>query len=124
MTKATIGFGGALVLLGVAAYLISGLASVTALIPAFIGVIVLGLGVLARKAPGMARIAVIAAVVLAVLAVFGSVRGVTGFTALLTGGEVERPIAAVAQTFTLLLSLAYLAVSTRLFLGARRDRVG
>jgi hypothetical protein len=119
MIKATVGFGAALVLLGVLAYIISGAASVTALIPAFIGGIVLALGLLARQAPGAMKAAVIAAVVLAILAVFGSIRGVAGFVALIGGGTVERPVAAVAQTFTLLLSLAYLSVVARLAMARR-----
>jgi hypothetical protein len=119
--KTTIGYGAALVLTGVVAYALTQ-ASVTALIPAFFGGIVLLLGFAARARPALAGTLVAAALVLALLAVFGSIRGVGGVLALLAGDAVERPVAAVAQTITLLLSLGYLAVGGRAWLGARRGR--
>jgi hypothetical protein len=108
MVATTIAFGTALVLLGVGAYVLSGAASITALIPAFMGAIVLMLGLLARAKPALSRGLVIGAVALAVLAILGSARGVGGFIALLQGEEVLRPVAVVAQTLTLLLSVIYL----------------
>jgi hypothetical protein len=119
MVRATIWYGAALVVVGVVAYILSAAASVTALIPAILGAVVVGLGVLARGSTAATPWAVVAAVVVAVLAIFGSTRGVSGFFTLLGGGDVERPIAAVAQTLTLVLSVAYLVVVARLRAAAR-----
>lgn len=122
MVKTTIGFGVALVLTGVVAFGLT-LGSVTALIPAFMGGIVLVLGLVARARPAAAGGLVVAALVIALLAVFGSFRGVGGVLAMLAGNPVERPVAAVAQTVTLLLSVAYLVVAGRAWLGARKGRM-
>jgi hypothetical protein len=119
MVNATIGFGAALVVLGLAAFGLTRGASVTALIPAFVGALMLGLGLLGRALPRAATPAIIGAAVIAVLAVFGSMRGLAGFMALLAGEPVDRPVAVIAQTLTLLLALGYLALGARLWLRAR-----
>jgi hypothetical protein len=119
VVRTTIGFGVALVLTGVAAYGLTR-GSVTALIPAFMGGIVLLLGLVARARPAAARGLVVAALAIALLAVFGSFSGIGGVLAMLAGNPVERPAAAVAQTVTLLLSVAYLVVAGRAWLGARK----
>jgi hypothetical protein len=119
MTRATIWYGGALVIVGVVAYITAAMASVTALIPAFLGAIVLVLGLVARGSAGAAPWLVVAAVVVAVLAILGSFRGIPAFAALLGGQDVERPVAAVAQAAAVVLSIAYLAAVGRLWAAAR-----
>jgi hypothetical protein len=113
MVNATIGFGGALMLVGIAAFAITAGASVTALIPAILGVVILGLGFAARQWPRAAGGALALAALVALLAVGGSFRGLGGFVALVQGHDVARPVAVVAQTLTLLLGLAYLVVLAR-----------
>jgi hypothetical protein len=120
MVRATIVYGGALVVLGVLAYILSAAASVTALIPAFLGVVVLALGIAGRAFPGAALFVVVAAALVAVVAVFGSFRGVAAFLELIGGQQVERPIAAVAQALTVLLSVGYLVVIARRWMAGRR----
>jgi len=70
MGKLTIWIGLLMILLGLAAYVISSFASVTALIPAFFGVPIAILGALARK-PSRQKAAGIAVTLLALLGLFG-----------------------------------------------------
>ncbi len=121
MPLLTLVFGVVFVLLGVVAYLVTGMQSVTALIPAFFGVVFVVLGVVMRDA-SRARHAGHAAAVLALLGLLGSARGVPSVIALAQGGEVERPGAAVAQTVMVVLCLAYLALAIKSFIDARRAR--
>jgi hypothetical protein len=120
--RLTIGYGALLVLTGVIAYVMTQ-ASVTALIPAFLGGIVLLLGALAQSRPGMARGAVAAALVFALLAISGSTRGISGVIAMLGGETVARPVAAVAQSITLLLSLAFIVLAGRVWFATRAASV-
>jgi len=114
-------FGAAFVLLGVIAYLVTGMQSVTALIPAFFGVIFVVLGVIMRDR-SRTRHAGHAAATLAVLGLLGSARGVPAVIALVQGAEVERPAAAVAQTVMVVLCAAYVALAIKSFLDARKAR--
>ena len=103
-----IGFGALLIVVGLGAYLLSGRASVTALIPAFFGLPILGLGTLARS-PRHERWAMIGAAALAGLGLMGSASGVPKFITLLLGGTIERPLAAGMQSLMAFFCTAFLA---------------
>lgn len=115
MPAATIVYGLLLVLLGVGFYVATGQASVTALIPAFVGVVVLLCGVVARR-PHLLKHAMHAAAALALLAFLGGLRGLIG----LLGGDSGN--AAVEQTLMSVLSLLFVALAVRSFIAARRAR--
>jgi hypothetical protein len=102
----TIGLGALLILLGLGGYFGSGRVSKTALIPAFFGVPILALGLAALRADWH-DYALYAAIALAVLGFLGSGRGLPGLVRLLSGKEVKRPAAAIAQSVMALLCLAY-----------------
>ncbi len=123
MTQLTLAFGIAFLLLGIIAYFATGMQSVTALIPAFFGVIFVVLGVIMR-APSRARHAGHAAATLALLGLLGSARGVPAVITLIQGGETERPAAAIAQAVMVVLCAAYVALAIKSFLEARRAREG
>lgn len=108
MASVTAGFGILLIVLGLAGYFGTRRVSVTALIPAFIGlpILILGLIALADLAP---RHAIIAAVVVAVLGFCGAARGLPKLVRMLSGVTVERPIAAVMQSVMAALCLGYAA---------------
>jgi peptide/nickel transport system permease protein len=112
-------FGILLILLGVVGYIASGAASITALIPAFLGAPVLAAGVLALN-EARRKHAMHAAAALALLGVLGTVRALTKLPALLSGGEVARPAAVVAQLVMLVLSAVFLALCIRSFIEARK----
>ncbi len=111
-----------LIILGVAAYLITGQESITALIPSFFGVVFLILGILAGIKETWRKHVMHAASVLALLAILGTAKSTMGVIAMLSGGEVDRPGAAVTQFIMLVLSAAFLGLCVNSFIQARRNR--
>lgn len=114
--------GGALVLLGLGGYGATGMVSWTALIPAFFGVPVCALGLLALR-PSWRTRCIYSAVALAILGLLGSARGVPNTITLLTGREIERPGAAISQAVMAVLCFAFvIAAIASLFDSRRRKR--
>lgn len=146
MGKVTLVFAGLLVLLGVGAYVLSGMKSVTALIPAFAGVILGACGALAVAKPGVRKHAMHAAVVVAALGLLAAAPGVPKVVQLLTSGvrtmtpeertaaglkdeqamlnngTILRPTAAKVQSAMAGVLLPYLVLSVKSFVDARRAR--
>lgn len=112
MSNLTIGFGSALTALGQVAYLATGRKSITAQIPAFFGLPLLGLGLLARR-EDLRTPALYGAAGLGLLGLLGTARSLPRAAHILAGGEDERPRAALAQALMALLCAAYLGLSTR-----------
>jgi len=121
MPRAAVLVGVLLIILGVASYLLSGRASVTALIPAFFGLPILVLGWLAMRVTWR-RHAMHAAAGLALLGLLGALRGVPDTLALLSGETVERPTAVVVQTVMAVVCLVFVIMAVRSFVAARRSR--
>ena len=121
MAATTLTLGIVLALLGVGAYFGTGAQSVTALIPTFFGVPFVILGLLARDERKVKATMHVAAV-LALVGLMGSARGIPGVIALLGGGEVARPAAAVVQALMAGLCLVFLILAVRSFVQARRSR--
>jgi hypothetical protein len=119
MSSQTLYTGIALIVLGIAGYGLSGAASVTALIPAFIGVVFVLLGLLGRK-ESFRKHVMHAAILLALLAVGGTFGGITGLLVWLGGTPPERPMAVVVQAITALLCILLIAGGIRSFLAARK----
>jgi hypothetical protein len=119
MASHSIYTGLALIILGVAGYFGSGAVSVTALIPAFIGVVLLLLGLLARNEK-LRKHSMHVAMLVALLAIGGTFRGILGVFAWLGGTPPERPLAVVSQTVTAVLCLLLLIGGIRSFIAARR----
>lgn len=120
MPATTIALGAALLVLGLAGYGLSGAASLTALIPAAFGLLLIVTGLLARD--GRRRMhAMHAAVLVALLGFLGSFRGLLRIGEVFDGTAV-RPAAIIAQTIMALLTLGYVVVAVRSFIQARRAR--
>lgn len=122
MTRLTFALGAILTLLGVIAYLATAAASLTALIPSVVGVLLLACAALARR-PQWHRHALHAALAVALLAALGSVMNVLRLGEVFAG-TAERPAAVVVSTIMFVLLLGYLAAGMRSFLAARRTRLG
>ena len=116
LTRAT---GALLIVIGVAGYALTGAESVTALLPAILGLPILGLGLWGGQ-ESRRRTAVHAALVLALLGFLGTLVNVIELPAVLTGGEVERPTAVVVSSITSLICLLYVALGVRSFIAARK----
>jgi hypothetical protein len=120
MHNLALGIGLILVATGIVAYVGSGAASWTALIPSVLGLIIAGLGGLALWRPGARTIAMHIAAVVALLGFLGSLQGVPEFFAMLGGTEVDRPWAAGAQTVTAIVTAVLVVAHVFTFLQARR----
>jgi hypothetical protein len=92
----------------------------TALIPGILGLCIAVLGIIANRNPTLRKHLMHGALGLALLGVLGSLGGLPGFFALLSGGNAERPVAAVAQTSTVLICLGFLSRGIGSFIAARR----
>ncbi|ATW88202.1 hypothetical protein halTADL_1430 [Halohasta litchfieldiae] len=101
--------GISLIILGVSAYAFSNFVSITALIPAFFGVLIAILSLVGYRQTDRQRLAAYGIGLLAVLGVLGSTRGIPDIIALLTGGAVDSPIAAVSQGVMIAVCLVLLA---------------
>jgi hypothetical protein len=121
MANRTIGFGGALILLGVAGYAATGAHSPTALIPAAVGLVLVVLGLLARR-PRARMHAMHGAALVALVGFAGSVRGLGQALKMIEGEGVKRPAAAIAQSIMAILCLAFVALTIRSFVAARLAR--
>jgi hypothetical protein len=119
MPSQTLYTGAALIVLGVAGYIASSAASFTALIPAFIGVLFVLLGLLGRK-ENLRKHAMHVTMLIALLAIGGTFRGLIGLAAWLGGTPPDRPLAVVAQAITALLCALLLVFGVRSFIAARR----
>ncbi|WP_331234405.1 hypothetical protein [Natronorarus salvus] len=110
--------GGVLVVLGIGSYTLSGFASVTALIPAFFGLLIALLAVAGRRRD-RPRLASYGIAALALVGIAGSARGLPDVLALLTGGTVDSTVAAVSQGGMILVCLLLLVVVGSALLGDR-----
>jgi hypothetical protein len=117
----TIVFGILLILLGLGGWFGSGGASMTALIPAAFGIVLLILGVIARNEK-VRKHAMHVAVIVGLLGFFGSASGLLSLPAVLSGEPVERPAAVISKSIMAVLSLLYVARCVKSFIDARRNR--
>ena len=119
MARTTIGLGIILFVLGLLGFLMTGMQSPTALIPAFFGVVFLILGIIARKETAR-KMSMHIAMIIALLGLIGTFSGLINFFVLITGGEVARPAAVISQTIMALLLIYYLVLGIKSFIDARR----
>lgn len=121
MSNLTIGYGALLTALGVGGFVATGSTHLTALIPAGFGVVALGFGLLARREKYRMH-AMHGAVLVGLLGFLGTARSLGKLPVLLSGGDLERPVAVVAQLIMAVLSAGYVAFSVRSFIQARQAR--
>lgn len=121
MTKSTLIIGGILAAVGVIAYVATGAASITALIPTFVGVLLLAAAAVARR-PALERPGMYAALVIAVLGAAGSLMNVAKLGDLFSG-TAERPSAIIVSTIMFVLLVYYIVVGVRQIVATRRNSV-
>lgn len=120
--RVAVWFGAGFVALGVVSYVGSGTESVTALIPAFFGIVLGALGVVGRGEERRALAMHIAAGV-AVLGFLGSAMGLVSLPDLIAGRDVDRPWAVAAQSVMAVALAVYIGLSVRSFVAARRSTI-
>lgn len=116
MPRITIGLGVILIAVGVIAYIATGFASWTALIPAILGAVILACGLIGVKNQ---KVGIHIALVFAVLGILGTGMNVLQIGALLAG-EAERPAAVITSIVTFVLLIIYVILGIRSFITARR----
>ena len=117
MAKITIGFGLVLIALGLGGYFGTGRESWTALIPAFLGLPLLILGLVACN-ERRRKTAIHIAVGLGLLGFAATVSRL--IPVLLTGGELERPTAVAVQAAMAIVCLVFVVLCVWSFIKARR----
>ena len=120
MTKITLGFSFAYILLGLLAFGATGAVHKTALIPCYFGIVLLVLGLLGQK-ENLRKHVMHAALLVVLLALLGTARSLLKLPSALDG-TAERPFAIYAQAATAVLSIAFLSLGIRSFIQARRSR--
>jgi uncharacterized membrane protein len=115
LAKTTIGIAAALIVIGVVGYVATDRQSATALIPAFLGLLLLACGWLARNEASRKH-AMHAVAVFALLGLLGTIGGLIR----LLGGTTTP--AAISQGLTAILTGVLLALCVKSFIDARRRR--
>ncbi len=124
MPKLTIWLGIALILTGLAGYIATGAASITALIPSFLGAIILACGIVSVINDKLRKHVMHASAALAMLAFLGTVGSIRFALYMISVGpeHVDRPGAVIAQSVTAVLCGIYLYFAIRSFINARKSR--
>ena len=120
MPKITVIFSVLYIAVGLGAFFLTGAVHKTALIPAYLGAILLVLGLLGHK-ENLRKHVMHAALLVGLLALFGTARSLLKLPSAFDG-TAERPFAIYAQAATAVLSIAFLALGIRSFIQARRSR--
>ena len=121
MASTTIALGVVLIVLGLVGYFMTGMVSITALIPAFFGLALALLGLVARD-ERKRKHAIHAAVVVALIGFAGSVGGLLQIGSVFDG-TAARPAAVISRTLMSVLTLGYIILAVQSFIAARRNRV-
>lgn len=119
MAKISITFGVILILLGLISYFGISSESITALIPAFLGIPVLILGIIALNEKYLKH-AMHAATILILLGFVGTTIRV--LPVIFSGDEIKNPDAVKVQLVMTLICLAFLILAVKSFIDARRAR--
>lgn len=119
MTQTTKTLGILLVVIGIIGYFATGMASLTALIPAVYGAVFYLLGVVGEK-EGRRKIAMHLAQLLALLAIIGTFTGILDVISWMGGNHEVNIIAASVRALMALLSIGYLVLGVKSFIDARR----
>lgn len=117
---ATLGIviGAILAVVGIAAYVVSDFASVTALIPTIFGVLIATLGAIGRTG-NRQRLALYGIGLLATLGVLGSLRAIPDILALVSGDAVDSATAPVSQGVMIVLCIVLVVGVARYVLETR-----
>lgn len=123
MAKITITIGLLLILLGFIGYEAPSVHSLTALIPAAFGAVLLVLGFLARTPVQKKRMIIMhIAVTVGLIGFLGTVMGIYEFIRMELGHAVSNPVMVQDRALMSLIMLCYVLLCVRSFIEARRAR--
>lgn len=118
MPKLTIGVGGVVIAVGLIAYVVTGFASATALIPSAIGALILISGLIALR---NTKLGVHIALVVALLGALSMYMPLRELGALFSG-DAANPGATIAALVTVIVLVVYIILGVRSFIAAKRWR--
>ncbi len=118
MPRLTLIAGGLLLAVGIIGYVATSFASMTALIPSVVGVLLLISGAIAKK---NTKLGVHIALVIALLGALGMIMPLMNLGALFAG-ESENPGAVISALITVIVLVVYIVLGVRSFIAARRWR--
>ncbi len=121
MVALTTWIGALLVATGVIAYVATGAVSLTALIPAVVGVLLLIAALIGRRSERARKHAMHTGLAVALLGALGALMNVVKLCDLFAG-TAERPGAIIASTVMFVLLVFYLVAGVRSFVAARAAR--
>lgn len=117
MVTLTITVGAILTVMGIVSYVATGAVSVTALIPTFVGVLLLICAAIGRRS-ALHRASSYAALVIALLGAAGTLMNVAELGDLFAG-TAANPAAVIVSTIMFLVLVFYLVMGVRLVVGRR-----
>ncbi len=109
-----------LMVIGVGGYVMTGMVSVTALIPAAFGLVISALGYYGRH-EATRKTAMHVAMVVALVGILGSATGLLALPALLTGGEVASRAATLSRSAMAIILIVYLIAGIQSFRANRKS---
>nr|MBN2277620.1 hypothetical protein [candidate division Zixibacteria bacterium] len=118
MRLVTIVYAVLMILLGLIGYFGLGRISITALIPAFFGIVICLIALIAAD-PNRLKHAMHISTALALIAFLATIGGLYKMLIMLSGGGVVRPAATISQGIMALLSFLYVSMAVRSFVTAR-----
>lgn len=120
--KLSINIGILLTLLGILSYILTDFVSITALIPAFFGIVFAGLGFWGKNSESMRKHTMHASLLLALLGLAGSFSGLLALIGAFSGIMPERMGAVVSQSIMAVLCILFLIAGIKSFVDARKAR--
>lgn len=121
MVRPTILFSVILFILGVVFYVMTGMKSLTALIPSVLGILMGLCGYIALDHNRL-KVAMHSAVVIGLVGLVATLKGLWKGVWMLFGMEVERPVAVVEQCITAIICLIFVVMCFKWFVRNRRAR--
>ncbi len=120
MERTTMIFGALFVVIGAVAFGMT--QAPTSLIPGLIGALMIFLAWFGTQKPDLKKNLMHGSVLMALLMFLSSVPAVPTAFQMLSGADVERPVAVIVRSITTLLSGTYIGLAVQSFINARKNR--
>lgn len=114
--------GAALIIVGLAGYYLTGAASLTALIPAYLGFLLGIFGYFASIRPHLKKHMMHGSAIVALLGIIGTLTAIPDFFTVISGGDVPNPAAVVSRTITAVICIVFMVIAVKSFIDARKNR--